>query len=138
MKLFFPKCIIVLLIVFGCTRSNEDKAHTLIEDYIAKHAHDPESYESVEFGNLDPVDNLVFADQKYQELQKQLDIESDLDIKLQIIDELRQMLDSKEYGEGFAVIHTYRAKNSFGAKTLSTTRFYINKDLSKVVGYENE
>lgn len=54
MKRMFS-CIIISMLMVGCSLSAEQRAHRLIKDYTYKNIDDPALYESVDFGTLDTV-----------------------------------------------------------------------------------
>jgi len=148
---------IVGLALSSCN-SNDNAAKSLVSDYMAKSLMDASSYESVEFTELDSTFSIFYFTTEATLLRTKRDLahtrafgftldnigknsSSILDsirVYEQMEQEMQLLLDEKEqYYEGrfdgWTTVHTYRAKNGFGAYRLGKFRFMFNKDMTEIV-----
>ena len=133
MKRIIYLAIYALLAVYSCGNpSNEEKAKTLIKNYIDKHADDPESYEAVAFGSLDSMTSIsmIGTGVEYANLQRDFDKSTDMEKRKSIMAQQQEVLKDRQ---GFRITHKYRANNALGAKILSEDVFYLNAGLDSVL-----
>lgn len=160
-KLLFILCIIGL---FSCKETQEEKAQSLVENYLKENLKDPSSYESVSFGVIDSTFTNVEDEPEFKRLdiakglldkvdEAQLKVKMSytysLNERMKFQDEADMYLDSakiikaevdsfvenyKPSFNGYLIKHKYRAKNGFGALDLTEQIFLIDKDQSKIIG----
>ena len=125
--------ILLLLFCIGC-KNKDDKVKELIKQELSKTMNDFKSYEPVEFGKLDSTftayDRATFSlvdTIAAESIEKQLKIEKEFNEE----QDRKEKAFKKEF-TGYAMTHTFRGKNSFGAMVLSKYRFFFNKELTKV------
>lgn len=128
-----------VVLLLGCLKSPEDKAKGLIKEYINKYANDPESYEPIEFGDLDTLASIGIVSPEFIELYEEYNSkdESDSFVRNEILNDMQAIQESKEYPKGWAMNHSFRAKNSFGAKIIGNKRFYFNLEIDSIL-YEED
>jgi hypothetical protein len=157
MKNFIYLFIVGVLTLASCN-SNDNDAKSLVSDYMSKSLMDASSYESVEFTELDSTFSIFYFTTEAELLRTKRDLAHAraFELKLDnitenssdILDSIRvyeqmeresqQLLDEREQhykGEfdGWTTVHTYRAKNGFGAYRLGKIRFIFNKDVTEIV-----
>ena len=157
MKNFIYLFIVGVLALSSCN-SNDNAAESLVGDYMVKNLMDASSYESVEFTELDSTFSVFYFTTEATLLRTKRDLahtlafgftldnigensSSILDsirVYEQMEQEMQLLLDEKELhykGEfnGWTIVHTYRAKNGFGAYRLGKFRFSFDKDIVEIV-----
>lgn len=160
-KYILPIMAAMLMASCASEPTNEERAQKLITDYILANANDPKSYEPVSFGTLDSTFTSYYASDRFKELdsissfleRKQAMYEIFLNLNNKYMDsidyimkqrlEINNMMgeESETYkGEhfGWKMTHQYRAANGFGAITLGTTVFHLNKELTEIIKTKNE
>lgn len=145
----------VAMLIAGCS-SNEDKAKSLIKDYLSKTMKDPSSYEEVESSKLDSAFSKFIQSDEYNRLfEKKLSLQSARDSIIvhsagqdkedSINSALSDVEKEIEAGEknfkseffGWKMKHSFRGKNSFGAKEVATEIFFFDPELTKVINVIN-
>lgn len=131
MKKVFPLVIVALFGFTGCNNGPESKAKDLIKKYIKENANDPNSYEAVEFDNLDTLKTFYASSPEF--------LENENDYENGFINEerYRMVKDSIRYGfkpefSGFMMRHKFRANNALGGKVLNTNVFYFNDEMTSI------
>lgn len=148
----------LVLLICSCSKSKDQKAKDLIVDHLKISMNDYNSYQSIDFSKLDSTVTTYMSSQSakekvsivnsikdsVEELQRQLLYSEDIDKRRHII----KLLDSssailttmqkennyfKPQFNGYAMSHSFRGKNSFGALVLNVDTFYFDKTLSKIV-----
>jgi hypothetical protein len=135
--------------IFSCTVSDENKAKTLVKDYLKNSLNDPKSYEEISWGKIDS--SFITFDEMYAieiARSKRLGEDAISELKYGDIDlgnEYKRSYDSlnlviknlkKEYKPKFnslMIQHSYRAKNVMGALIIQSKIFYIADDFSRVI-----
>lgn len=141
--------------------SHQQQAESLVKAYLDSTMNDPKSYQSVKFLKLDTLRSNPKDDPKYVAMENSYDSlldESNANSKniplattiprLEYIKKRSNELYEKETAlllkesafslyykgkqTGWSILHTFRGKNGFGALTLGTTKFYLDKNLTKV------
>ncbi|MCR8560111.1 hypothetical protein KXD93_20840 [Mucilaginibacter sp. BJC16-A38] len=66
------KIVLVLFVLLSsCSFSDQDRAESLVKDYLKKTLNDPDSYESVSFGKLEPnYDTFISSSPEGKRLEK--------------------------------------------------------------------
>jgi hypothetical protein len=95
--------------LFGCEKSNEEKAKDAIRTYLNENLDDMSAYESVKFGQLDTT---------------------------MILDLIGTSSKPQSRGFRFQMFHSYRIKNDEGQKKIYKGYFLLNKEL-KVVSFSS-
>jgi len=148
-KLVF--CVLVsLAFLLACNKSNEKKAQDMIKSYILENANDPNSYESIEFGNIDTIYTHHWDDSTYQAINNSKyeflndpsivnDPNFDVDKHFDSLNNALEAYEKNFKGVPSKLImtHKFRANNSFGAKVINTTSFYFDTELSRIDSTEN-
>lgn len=150
--------LVLSLFLFGCG-SNESRAKKAVTKFLKTELDDFGRYESVSWGKLDSVINVLDNDPYYKELKNTISFYeqriSDLEnttnwgSPLQIaeneglkagaearLEQERKRLDTytSNYQPGFVgweIEHTYRTPNKLGALELETDTFFIEPDFSE-------
>lgn len=141
---------ISVITLLSCGQSNEEKAKGLIESHLKETMKDWSSYEPVNYSPLDSTFNEYKNTPEGAKIQlevSKLQLQSD---SLRYIHDLKGALKSiekaieldsiykvnaksyKGYFNGWQMIHKYRGNNSYGAKTIATTAFFFDKDITKI------
>lgn len=138
------------LFAFACksTITPQQKAETLVKNYLDSALNDPKSYEPIAFK---PVDS-TFTSFKYSDealvFNKKVDSLNNIifDLITKSKDDSKQskevaaLNDAKSDAatkykgkfKGFSIVHEYRAKNGFNAIIKSTNTFLIDSAMTKV------
>jgi hypothetical protein len=155
------KLIVLALVIsiFSCNVSNENKAKTLVKDYLKNSLNDPKSYEEISWGKLDSSYSKIdlFSDEDYlRQLDRKADEISlnkyepnrtlnDMSRDIAELKSIQKKADSvgklieykkvnfKPQFERFKINHIYRAKNAMGGLIIQKNTFYIADDFSKVI-----
>ena len=120
--------------------SNEAKAEKAIREYFKYKLHDYDSYQIVSFGALTKLPSPAEAAQKLLKKRAFLDslAAADKDQRKDIETYLEYLSDSiriaPNYGPGWKVQHTFRAKVPLGGYMLHNYEIYLNVDLTQVKG----
>lgn len=129
--------ITIICFLTSCSSSglnNEGKAKKLITEYLKRNLNDPESYESVGFGKIDSLKSVVFYTDEYVHYEKYANDKSkNLQMRLAYSKLLVQLASQPNQPKGFSVMHTYRAKNGFGAKMLEKKQFIFNDRIDSII-----
>ncbi|GEM_PF-1049947 len=118
----------VCCLVWGCVKSNDQKAKELVEKKLFTTMNDFKSYEAVAFEKLDSAFTR-FDVMKYNPTGTFGDL-MPKDVVLLIQKEKARF---KPKFIGYQMIHTYRQKNEFGATVLEKRLFFFDRSLSRVV-----
>lgn len=94
-----------LLIVSSCQITTNQKVQHAVKVYLDSTLNDPKSYESVSFGKIYYLKDTVV--------------------------DLNGKPDTLKYHGSMQVLHTYRAKNAFGAVITKTEWFQIDSTMRK-------
>lgn len=153
------KRVIYLLGVFlmvACGSSGDDKAKSLIKEYLMQHANDPSSVELVSVDSIRADSVRVVSDT--EEYQAQLEAHSFMCHEAEFSAEIGELKEAKDYLRradsimaemdkaeakfypylrGMMTTITYRAKNGYGALVLSKARVTFDKDMTKVTDFED-
>jgi hypothetical protein len=97
--------ITMLLILSACTFTKQQKAEKLIKKYLDSSLNDPKSYESVSFSEPIKLKDTIIK--------------------------LGETFDTVRHHGDFLILHTYRAKNAFGAVIKSDEWFKIDSALTR-------
>lgn len=119
--------LLIMIVLFSACSSKEDKARDLIKLELAGSMDDFKSYESVSFGKLDS-DVTYFDEFAFRHSDTLVTLpKSDVDL---LINKAKHHF--KPQFKAYAMLHSYRGKNSFGTSVLNRYWFYFDRDLTKV------
>ncbi len=134
----------------------EKKAQSLIKEMLKVNMKDWDSYEEVTFGALDSTfESYKGSSQFKNDIRKAASLATTIEFKRELYkddedslkkfkeDELEmKKIDSitiammKSHAQifsGWSMSHTYRGKNAFGSKDISTIVFFFDKDLTEII-----
>lgn len=123
------------ILFLGCKSTDEEKAKSFIQKYIKENANDPDSYEPIEFGELDTFMMSVIFSKDYEDVFQDYDAAPDGsrhkdDAYHELI---RLKLEPSLNPKCFVIRHKFRSKNGFGAKVLAENDFFINSSMDSVL-----
>lgn len=144
-----------VLVLCGCSDSSplatpETKAKKLIKEYIRNNLGDPDSYEEIASSPVDSTFDTPYyelAKSKYEQILDSLDFRRKAMKELGLIDEAIavteqqtnliyayiESFDTLSYvHNGYAMLHKYRAANSYGGKDIYMLYFGFNKELDTI------
>lgn len=124
------KCLFVVIAFASCNelpKSNESKAKELITNYFKNNLNDPDSYEPVDFGELDSL----FINPG---------IKKNADVVLAVTGDTTEynktLAAEKHKFSGFHLTHTFRFKNAAGGTETHTWEFNFNSTLENIANIE--
>lgn len=123
-----------LLSLGACTKSPEQKAEALIEEYMQSHLKDPASYECIKQSNLGKVTPMSTALELIEKGCKERGYPNDsIDSMLARFRAMREQEGKDPYEHlGYTMTLKYRAKNSFGGYEIQESEFIFNKELTAI------
>ena len=144
--------LFALLIIFGCTKSDDDKAAKLVKEWLEKNVNDPSSLEIVSITPVKTDSVLSYEDDIDYEMKKD-EIVSAYQFATRAIEDnvpslakeyenkakayekdLEQIKNKfKPYSRGKITTVKYRAKNGFGALILEEKFFRFDDEITKIV-----
>lgn len=148
--------------IIGCKKSPQEQAQDLVRKQLDLLLDDMDSYESVAFSGIDSTFTRVQDLEEYKDaefslklIKQTIEIGREYDItlgyeqqareELALLDSLNlysrkcRELDSLFVPEfiGWKIYHTFRSNNKNGNKEIFHKMFYLDKDLTRIVGYED-
>lgn len=140
MKSKFLKVAAMIAMSFAlgaCTKTPEQRAQAMIEDYMQENLNDPASFELVEYGNLAVRTPMSQAFVTITNECIARHITDSIDVYLARFRENRQKQGKDPY-EVIAREMTckYRANNSYGAKILKEQTFVFDPEVTNIVTVE--
>lgn len=159
--------ICTIIALCSCGKSNEEKAKELIEAKLKTTMNDWSSYEFVKIDKVDSLFTSFEDSQEFKDTYQPLAtvdskiIEYEVGSKYEILygDRIQVMIDSipilkgikdslqNIYDEtekaykgnfiGYSTTFTCRGTNKMGAKIISSTKYYLNKDITEIIGEES-
>jgi hypothetical protein len=155
MKKFLP----ILIVLFSCSQSPEERAKKGIKEYMSKTMHDFKSYEPVEFGKLDSSFTNFYQTEEYNRLDSLnkfyqssyeyflLSAKNTPNLELKkfqhkaateyrdsskVISDLIAQKDKEFKGvfNGYTIEHKFRGKNAMGASIINSDLFVLDKNFN--------
>lgn len=148
------------LVLFSCSKSQEEQAQENVKEYLSKKLDDPKSYESVSFGKLEKGKSSYKDDLKYLKLVKEeihtdslakalyedvltythentikAGMESYKKVSAILQSDIQSVIDfEKKYKpvDIFYMKHSFRANNKMGALILDSCTVVFDKQLSVI------
>jgi hypothetical protein len=144
--------IAAIVCFYGCN-STEYRVRDIVKEYIKDSIGDPNSYEAGEFGELYTVYATKFDTSEYDAQMKQYANERDEYLRIgnsekanEALNKISQLQEQMQKDiEAFTpntevyayyVIHTFRAKNEYGALTKYFYKYAVDKSFSTVLHKE--
>ena len=123
-----------LLSLGACTKSPEQKAEALIEEYMQSHLKDPASFECIKQSNLGKVTPMSTALELIEKGCKERGYPNDSINPMLVRFRTMREQEGKDPYEllGYTMTLKYRAKNSFGGYEIQESEFIFNKDLTAI------
>lgn len=99
-----------------------NRAERAVESYLKENLSDPSGYEPISFGNLDTMP--IFDDIPNRD--------GSLKTELDSLDGIPNPLHHQDNAVFFIITHSYRAKNEYGAFTIYSVSYGLNKEFQVV------
>lgn len=140
--------------LIACNISDDDKAESLIAEYLKVHANDPKSVEIVNIEKVEPdsassyegTAHYGYFSEENKELKEKVEeAKRTHDICLELYEEELQenekemekaRLDFKPFFYKRTTV-TYSAKNGFGALVLNSAKVRFDKEMSTILKFED-
>ena len=128
--------IFIVVLLAACsnsTVSNQQKAEASVKEFLKKNLNDPSSYQPGEFGKLD---SIKVDTTRVNELRKAEESLPDDDLLKTLdngtfYDSLANSISDSMHKIGkWQILHSYRAKNAFGAFVLTNDVFYLDSNFA--------
>jgi len=143
-------------------QSKQQVAESIVKKHLDSTLNDPSSYQSIKFEKLDTLRSTFLEEPVYKELTRSYDslkrLSDNLSDKITITYSIVELHKIQKQNEdlyqketavlkketdymnsfkgkpvGWGILHTYRAKNGFGALTVGQTYFEIDSNITHVL-----
>ncbi len=126
-----------VLMLAACSKSPEQKAQAMIEDYMQAHLNDPASFELVKYSNLGKRTPMERAFVQITNECIAQHMSDSIDVFLARFKENYSSKGKDPYEIlGWEMSCKYRANNAYGAKILKEETFVFNPEMTEILVVE--